>query len=110
MFIEREPVKAPLKRSPSPPIVARPTKRARPPGEEPKTGVPPSMKSSTSDPRVRQRSLSSLSSMSSDEEHKGGVRRMARNRSPPRNFRGRGRRPFDHRDDKYVFFRKIVLK
>lgn len=46
-------------------------------------------------PRNRRRSLSSVSSISSDEGNSKGGRRLARNRSPPQ--RGPARRPFDNR-------------
>ncbi|CAH1135194.1 unnamed protein product [Ceutorhynchus assimilis] len=125
-FIEREAViqQQTQKRSPSPPVVARPTKKVRP-AEQPNkppavaTNKPPAVANKppavTSKPpptnvsgnaskkpppggvKNRRRSLSSLSS-SSDPEPSNGNRRLARNRSPPN--RNGGRRPNDQRFDR----------
>ncbi|XP_048520055.1 uncharacterized protein CG7065 isoform X3 [Dendroctonus ponderosae] len=88
-----EPVKQTIKRSPSPPVVANPVKKMRTPLVQSKkpTGV------------SRRRSLSSVSSISSDEDKtKANVKHLARNRSPPRDTK----RSFDSRIKERSFRRR----
>ncbi|XP_050297919.1 uncharacterized protein CG7065-like isoform X2 [Anthonomus grandis grandis] len=103
-FIERPPVKEPpkAKRSPSPPVVAKPTKKARPQGPEPKKPFEnrPPLKGNRGE---RKRSLSSVSSLSSEDESRGRGRRFARNKSPPRVGRDNARRFNDRRDERGTY-------
>lgn len=76
--MEKEPVKQANKRSPSPPVVANPVKKMRTPLSQTKKPIGIS----------RRRSLSSVSSISSDEDKtKVNVKHLSRNRSPPRDIK-----------------------
>ncbi|KAL1489168.1 hypothetical protein ABEB36_014107 [Hypothenemus hampei] len=78
VFIEKQPVKQHTKKSPSPPIVPRPTVTKKPRNETIHTIRSPAVEN-----KSRRRSLSSISSISSDDGQPKRGRRLARNRSPP---------------------------